>query len=117
MMNGVLWRVRFVNPRSRMLIDQAGKPRLASTDPISKTIYLSRSLNGDMLVTVLLHEIGHCVIFSYGLLDEIHEAVRPEYWPSAEEWICNLIADYGRDILAVAKDIMTVPHELDKLLA
>lgn len=117
MMNGVFWRVKFVNPRSRMLYDRSGNQRLATTDPTSHTVYLSRSLDGTTLVTVLLHELGHCVLFSYGLIDEIRKAVRPEYWYDAEEWVCNIIADYGRDILAVAQDIMSVPHGLDKLLA
>ena len=93
MMNGVLWRVKFVNPRSRIL-----------TDPQTQEV-------------VFLHELGHCVLFSYDLLSELREAVRPELWSEAEEWVCNFIADYGQEIFQVADDVMLVPQELDRLLA
>ena len=117
MMNGVLWRVKFVNPGSRILVDPFGESRLATTDPISQTVYLSRSLDPQTQEVVFLHELGHCVLFSYDLLSELREAVRPELWSEAEEWICNFIADYGQEIFQVADDIMLVPQELDRLLA
>lgn len=72
---------------------------------------------------VLIHELGHCVIFSYDLFDEIHEMVYPEYWVDVEEWVCNFIADYGYTVFSTAKIIMgndawkVVPRELEKLVA
>lgn len=72
---------------------------------------------------VLIHELGHCVIFSYDLFDEIHEMVYPEYWVDVEEWVCNFIADYGYTVFSTAKLIMgnddwkIVPRELEKLVA
>lgn len=72
---------------------------------------------------VLIHELGHCVIFSYDLFDEIHEMVYPEYWVDVEEWVCNFIADYGYTVFSTAKLIMgndawkVVPRELEKLVA
>ena len=117
MMNGVLWRVKFVNPGSRILVDPFGESRLATTDPMSQTVYLSRSLDPQTQEVVFFHELGHCVLFSYDLLSELRQAVRPELWSEAEEWICNFIADYGQEIFQVADDIMLVPQELDRLLA
>lgn len=117
MMNGVFWRVRFVNPRSRMLIDRTGGLRLATTDPVSHSVYLSNELAGEGLVRVSLHELGHCAIISYGLDRYIKAVVDPEDWIDAEEWICNFIADYGREIFMVAGDILEVPREMDRLLA
>lgn len=117
MMNGVLWRVKFVSPGSRILVDPFGESRLATTDPISQTVYLSRSLDRQTQEVVFLHELGHCALLSYGLLSELREAVRPELWSEAEEWVCNFIADYGQEIFQVADDIMFVPQELDRLLA
>lgn len=96
LMNGYLWRVKYVSPESFDLIDRTGKKRLATTDPRTKYIYLSIELQGDILNRVLLHELGHAVMFSYGLLDRLHFYVRPEYWIEAEEWVCNFIADYGQ---------------------
>lgn len=53
-------------------------------------------------MTVFLHELGHCALYSFDLLDEIHRMTYPEYWIDMEEFICNIIADYGRKIFEVA---------------
>lgn len=122
-MNGVLWRVIFVSSTSSYLVDRTGSLRVATTDPNTRTVYLSNLLSGEFLVTVLLHELGHVVMISYDLLDEIHNAVQPEKWLEAEEWICNFIADYGRKIFAVAYKVLgddawrIIPYELERLVA
>ena len=119
-MNGYVWRVMTVPPHSPFLIDRSNTPRLATTDPTALTVYLSTDLYGDMLSTVLLHELGHCAIFSYDLLDDIHSAVLPQHWEEAEEWVCNFIADYGRDIFRNAYSVLgneafvVVPYTIDK---
>ena len=121
-LNGILWKVRFVDPKSGWLVDRTKISRLATTDPMTRTIYLSSSLKGDTLNRVLLHELGHCVMFSFGLLNDIHRVVPPSKWIDAEEWVCNLIADYGRTIFEIAYDILGedawsyVPYKLDKLI-
>lgn len=121
-LNGILWHVRYVDPKSKWLIDRTSTIRLATTDPTTKTIYLSSSLKGDLLVRVFLHELGHCVMFSFGLLNDIRRALPPSKWIDAEEWVCNFIADYGRMIFEIAYDILGedawlyVPYKLDKLI-
>ncbi len=105
-MNNRYWRVEFVEPESPYLIDRTGTYRLATTDPMTNHIYLSSVLYGDDLRTVLLHELGHCVMVSYGLVGHIHRMVRPEYWIEIEEWVCNFIADYGYEIFQTASDIL-----------
>ena len=121
-MNGILWKVRFVDPSSHYLIDRTKTYRLATTDPKTKYIYLSSSLKGDMIVQVLLHELAHAAIFSFGLLQDIHRAVPPPMWIEAEEWVCNFIADYGRKIFQSAYAILGddawlyVPYNLEKLV-
>lgn len=106
MMNGTYWRVLFVLSNSPYLIDRTGESKLATTDPKTRCVYLNSDLEGELLNKVLVHEIGHCVIFSYGLLDVIHEMVKPEYWMEAEEWVCNFVADYGVTIFSATQDIL-----------
>lgn len=53
---------------------------------------------------MLLHELGHATMVSYGMLPELHRMMRPAYWIEAEEWICNLLADYGAMIFWKASD-------------
>lgn len=122
-MNGYFWKIRFVEPYDKFLVDRTGTRTVATTDPRTHTVYLSRELRGDFLIQVFLHELGHCVMVSYDLLDDIHRMVAPEYWIEAEEWICNFVADYGFQIFSVAYDIfgdaawLYVPFELEKRLA
>lgn len=101
-MNGDSWKVRFVSEQSPKLVDRTNRLKLATTDVSTNTIYLSDQLTGDFLMTVFLHELGHCALFSFGLLDEIHQMTYPEYWIDMEEFICNILADYGREIFKIA---------------
>lgn len=121
-LNGITWRIQIVPPSSHYLTDRTGLIRVATTDPDTNRIYLSNRLCGSFKTRVLLHELGHATMVSYGLLDELHRFVEPEYWIEAEEWVCNFIADYGRKIFSVAyKELgedawRVVPMELDKII-
>lgn len=106
LMNGYLWRIKFVDPDDPVLVDRQGKHTVAVTSPMSGYIYLSEDLNGDMLNRVLIHELGHCAMVSFGLIDRIRDFVDPWNQIEAEEWICNFIADYGYQIFSVASQFL-----------
>lgn len=122
-LGGIFWRVRSVNPNSAMLIDRTGAHTVATTDPITHTVYISNQLAGEFLTHVIIHELGHCAIISFSLQDDIRRMVRPEYWIEAEEWACNFIADYGMRIFRAAYQILGdealeyLPYELERLIA
>lgn len=105
-MNGYLWTVQFVSPTSHFLTDRTGERRIATTDPDTLCVYLSRGLYGDFLATVLTHEIGHVAMFSYHLVDALHRMVQPKYWVDIEEWVCNFVADYGEEIRDIASRLL-----------
>lgn len=100
-LNGYLWNIQIVNPFESELIDRTNIPRVATTDPLTHTIYLSNELRGDFLEKVLLHELGHAIMISYNLLEDIHRMSNPRNWIDIEEWICNFIADYGKKIFEI----------------
>lgn len=116
-MNGIQWRVETVDPDSPYLVDRTNQYKLATTDPNTHCIYLSKSIPEYMHDHVLIHEIGHCVIFSFDLFEALHEMVKPQYWIDIEEWVCNFLADYGFMAYSIAKSIQMVPAELEKLVA
>lgn len=122
-LNGYFWAVEFVDPASPTLIDREGDMTLATTDPEDFTVRLSSDLKGEMLLRVLLHEIGHCALFSFGLLEDLHRMVKPRYWAEAEEWVCNFIADYGLLIFSAAYSVLgvaaidIVPERIERLIA
>ena len=95
-MNRVLWYVEVVPRNSPMLVDRTGNERIGTMDPELKTIFLSDQLTGETKSRVLIHELGHCAIFSFNLQYDIHKVVKEDYWLEAEEWLCNFIAGYGR---------------------
>ena len=122
-MNGYSWRVCYVDADDPMLVDRTGRVTVATTDPGTLTVYILRDLDGEFLIRVLIHELGHCAMFSFGLLDDIHRIVHPRYWLEAEEWVCNFIADYGMTIFDTAyailgdRAIAVVPYEVERLVA
>lgn len=122
-MNGRPWQVIFTDPYDPMLVDRTGRITVGTTDPRTSTVYLSSELQGEFLTRVLIHELGHCALFSFDLLDDIHRMVMPAYWVEAEEWICNFIADYGMTIFNAAKNVLgesawtVIPYELERLAA
>ena len=89
-----------------LLVDRTDQMRLATTDPSTCHIYLSDSLHGTLLETVLIHEIGHCLMVSYNLLFRIHRIIPPEHWVTAEEWLCNFLATYGREVFEAASSVL-----------
>lgn len=123
-MNGYTWHIQFVDPYSPKLVDRTKNLRVATTDPSDLCVYLSTELRGDFLIRVFIHELAHCTMVSFHLIDDIHRMVYPEYWIEAEEWICNFIADYGMQMFNIAYSIignynawMFVPHELERLVS
>lgn len=122
-MNGYHWHVKMVDPNSPELVDRTGLRTVATTNPETKTLCLSMELYGPFFTTVLIHELGHCTMISFGLIEEIHRMVKPEYWVDAEEFMCNFIADYGMMIFRIAyqlfgeKGLMFVPSEIERMMA
>lgn len=122
-MNGYSWKIRFVLHDSPMLVDRTGTLTVATTDPRTLTLYLSEELSGDFLMTVLIHELGHCALYSFGFLRRIKRMVLPEYRIEMEEFICNFLADYGFRIFKIAYQTLgydawkLIPGELEKFVA
>lgn len=67
---------------------------------------INKAIGRDYDIRVLIHEICHCVLYSYGLLYDIHKAVKKDYWILAEEWICNFLYDYGLEAQQVGIDML-----------
>lgn len=101
-MNGDIWTVQSVRNWDQKLVDRTNTLKVATTDPGNLHVYLSEDLHGDFLMTVFIHELGHCALWSYGLLEEIHRMTKPEYWVDMEEFICNILADYGYQVFKIA---------------
>lgn len=122
-MNGLHWNVRWTKSTDPILVDRTGSLTVAVTDPDSMTIYLSNELRGSFLTTVVLHELSHAMMISYGYLEQIHRYCKKRHWVDMEELIANLIAQQAKEIFERAYDIVGdeaicfVPYELERMVA
>ena len=122
-MNGLRWRVRFTYPTDPVLVDRTGTLTIGVTDSATMTIYLSNKLRGEFLTRVVLHELSHAMMISYGYLEQIHGYCKKRYWIEMEELIANLIADRAYEIFQRAYDIVGddairfVPYMLEQFVA
>ena len=122
-MNGLHWNVRWTKSTDPILVDRTGSLTVAVTDPDTMTIYLSNGLRGSFLTTVVLHELSHAMMISYGYLEQIHRYCKKRYWVDMEELIANLIADRAYEIFQRAYDVVGdeairfVPYGLERSVA
>ncbi len=122
-MNGLRWRVRFTYPTDPVLVDRTGTLTIGVTDSATMTIYLSNELRGSFLTTVVLHELSHAMMISYGYLEQIHRYCKKRHWVDMEELIANLIAQQAKEIFERAYDIVGdeairfVPYALERVAA
>ena len=105
-MKGDLWRVQVVPSQDDVLIDRTGSRTLGVSDYSTHIISIANNLHGELLNRVFIHELGHCVMFSYGLLPELHRMIKKRYWVDAEEFVCNILADYGQFVIRTTRDIL-----------
>lgn len=122
-MNDDTWNVSIVKADDPKLVDRTNVLTVATTDPETMTVYLSERLRGDFLMRVFIHELGHCALYSFGLMEQIRIMVKPEYWIKMEEFICNFLADFGFRIFRIAFSTMgyeawrMIPQEFKKRIA
>ncbi|MCQ2771184.1 MAG: ImmA/IrrE family metallo-endopeptidase [Clostridia bacterium] len=86
-----LWKVIDVPDNFHKLMRSDGSYSLACCDNYDKTIYISWNLSYQKYKQVLAHELCHAYIFELGISIPTKE----------EEMICNLVADYGRNLFEI----------------
>ncbi len=92
--NGLNWKIKFTNKESDLIVD--GTTRLGVTDRNNLTVYLFDGLYGNLLRKVLLHELTHVWLFSYGYHLDV----------GVEELICGFVDSYAQDIVFMAEDLL-----------
>lgn len=94
-MNGINWSVRLVRADSPMLMRSDNSFTVGVCDRETQEIYISELLQGAFLRKVLIHEITHSAMFSYGIDMSVEQ----------EELFCDLISTYGDEIISVADSL------------
>lgn len=104
--NGDVWGIRTVDPGDPRLVDRTGSSCLATTDPATRMVYVSREVEGELLGRVIRHEAAHCAMISYDLAYQLRKMLPESAWVPAEEWVCNFLAYYGPEVLHAASVAM-----------
>lgn len=95
--NGVRWRIKYVNYNHPMLRRTDGSYTLGVCDNNSKMIYITEGLSLKKLRHVLAHEVTHAAMFSYSVVLDSFQ----------QELIADLIATYGDEIINITNQIFS----------
>lgn len=94
--NKIPWEVSLTSDTSKLQRDD-GSLTLGVTDTNTNTVSIWHGLNPSMLKKVLLHELSHVFIHSYGYSMAIEE----------EEFICAFIDTYAEDIVSLVLELLS----------
>lgn len=89
------WDIVCLDEHSPELQRSDGSYTLGCTDKNTNTIYIVDNIFGARLKKVLIHEVCHAFIMSYDIYIDIY----------SEEYLCDFLATYARDILKISKDV------------
>ena len=109
MANGEAWRVAEVSPDDPRLVDRTGARRVATTDPTTRTVHVSRAVSPPLLDRVMVHEAAHAITISHGLLESIRAVVPEPYWVPVEEWAAQLVEEHGIEAAELASQALGRP--------
>lgn len=109
LVNGELWKVELVSPDNPLLIDRTGEFKLATTDPVTRSIRISRDVEPPLLDKVVLHEIAHAIIISHGLLGPLRNSIPDNMWVHVEEWSASLMERHAIEAAILASQALGRP--------
>lgn len=95
--NGVIWQIYLVDPYHPMLLKPDKTFSVGACDRETQGIYINDMLDNWFLKRVLCHEIVHAAIFSYNIILD----------NETEEFIAELIAKYGEEIIDITNSIFS----------
>lgn len=100
--NGIRWKIVYVYHNCSDLLRSDGSLTVGVTDFNKRKIFINNLLQGQFLRKVLIHEICHACMFSYGVILDIE----------TEEIVCDCIATYGDEIIGIADMLFNVLRKI-----
>lgn len=107
--NGQAWRVVRVAPGDPRLVDRTGREKLATTDPLTRTVHISSEVRPPLLDQVALHEAAHVASMANGTLARLRAVLPPECWIDAEEWAAQEVELNGIEAADIATRMLGRP--------
>ena len=100
--NGKTWYISLVQSESPMLMRSDRSYTVGMCDRNTQTIYISELLQGKFLRKVLIHEVCHSAMCSYGIDMSVEQ----------EELFCDLVSTYGDEIIGIVDSIFRTLSEV-----
>lgn len=94
--NGIEWELIFTSDLSKLERDD-GSVTLGVTDTNSYIVYIWNRLNSKMTRKVLLHELCHVFIHSYGYVLDIEQ----------EEFLCSFLDTHSDEIIELCMNVLS----------
>lgn len=94
--NGLSWRVQFVSPTHPMLLTPSLTYALGVCDKPTQTIYVNETLSQRKMKKVLIHELTHAFVFSYG----------ESFLYNDEERLADFVSKYAQKIIKKMESII-----------
>ena len=112
---GAVWRVIRVAPGDPLLIDRTGQPKLATTDPTTKTIRISTDVPLDMYDRVYLHEVAHASMVESGVSDQLSRVAAGRKLVFLEELLAWFLESHSIEVIDAASKSLGRPLCIDGL--
>lgn len=101
-----VWRVIRVAPGDPLLVDQTGAMRVATTDPVTRTIRISTDVMPPLLDRVFLHEATHAIMEDAGINDLLRRLPDDRLQVLAEESVAWLLETHAIPVVdAVSRSL------------
>lgn len=101
-----VWRVARVAPGDPLLIDQTGTMRVATTDPVTRTIRISMDVMPPLFDQVFLHEAAHAIMEDAGVNDLLRQLPDDRQTVLAEETLAWFLETHAIEAIdAVSRSL------------
>ena len=114
---GNVWRVVRVSPGDPFLIDRTGTLRIATTDPITKTIRISKTVLPPMFDQVYLHEAAHAAMTETNVPELLSGMVDDNSQVLTEELLAWFLESYSIEVINAVNESLGRPVCVNNLCA
>lgn len=93
--NNIKWQIKYIDANNFIFQRKDGSRTVGVCVCDLHTIYIADSLSTDFKRKVLIHEVCHSAMYSYGVyLDD-----------ELEEIVCDIVASFGEEIIDIVDRI------------
>ena len=94
-----VWRVVRVSPGDPLLMDRTGRMTIATTDPTTRTIRISKAVMPPLFDQVYLHEAAHAMMVEAGVPDLLQRLTDGRWQVLMEELVAWFLETHAIQVI------------------